>query len=181
MKAEANEQSFRTVLKIAIGTGFGLGYFPIAPGSWAALLGVAFHVATALYVPDIWQTPLLIGAFLAVSAANHILTPWAETYWQCKDPGKFVLDEIAGYLIVPILFHHGRLWQVALWGFLFFRVFDVIKIPPARQIDRQMEGSWGILLDDVVSACYAVLAMYGLMWAGVQFGAEAWLIQPSTF
>ena len=78
-----------------------------------------------------------------------------------------MLDEVAGYLVVPILFRGGELWQVALVGFLLFRIFDIIKIPPARQIDQNMHGSWGIILDDLISGAYAAAALYGLVWLGV--------------
>ena len=40
---------------------------------------------------------------------------------------------------------------------------------------RDMHGAWGILLDDLVSACYAALIMYGLWWAAPKMGLEAWL------
>jgi phosphatidylglycerophosphatase A len=53
------------------------------------------------------------------------------------------------------------LWAVVVFGFLLFRVLDIIKVPPARQIDRDWHGAWGILLDDVVSGLYAS----GLVWA----------------
>jgi phosphatidylglycerophosphatase A len=114
--------------------------------------------------------------FFLVCAANNWLTPWAVAFWQQEDPGHFVLDEVAGYLLVPLLFHQGQLWQVALWGFLLFRVFDIIKIPPARQVDQQIHGAWGILLDDLVSSVYVVLVMYGLWWLGPKIGLEKWLI-----
>jgi phosphatidylglycerophosphatase A len=45
---------------------------------------------------------------------NHILTLWAVQYWRSDDPKHFVLDEVAGYLVIPIFFHHGRPWQVLL-------------------------------------------------------------------
>ena len=157
----------REFIYLAIGTSFGLGLSPIAPGSFGALVGVAYHVAIALYAPASWQVPALVGGLVAVVAANHWLTPWAVKYWQDEDPGNFVLDEVAGYLVVPILFRGGELWQVALWGFLLFRVFDIIKIPPARQIDQNMHGPWGIVLDDIISGAYAALALYALVWLGV--------------
>jgi len=163
-------------LYIAVGSALGLGLSPIAPGTCGTLLGVLFHVFIVLFLPVTFQLTALIIIFIIVCAANNILTPWAEAYWQREDPGHFVLDEVAGYLLVPILFRQGQLWQVALWGFLLFRIFDIIKIPPARQIDQCMHGAWGILLDDLVSAGYAVLVMYFLWWIGPQIGLENWLI-----
>ncbi|HLC16351.1 MAG TPA: phosphatidylglycerophosphatase A [Thermodesulfovibrionia bacterium] len=163
-------------LFLLIGSAFGLGLLPIAPGSWAALLGVIIHVISVLLLPSpLHCTIVLIFALFLVSLANHLLTPWAVQYWNKKDPGNFVLDEVAGYLLVPILFHHGKLWQVALWGFLIFRIFDIIKLPIARQIDRNVTGPWGILLDDLVSAVYTVFALYCLMWIGESLQID-WLL-----
>ena len=73
---------------------------------------------------------------------------------------------------MPIFFHKGPTWQIALWGYILFRLFDIIKIPPARQIDRRMKDAWGILLDDVVSAFYALIVMYlgYYLWAKISSG-----------
>ena len=154
----------------------GLGLSPIAPGSFGALLGVLFHVLIFLFSPVSIQPIVLILVFFLACITNNLLASWAREHWQSEDPKNFVLDEVAGYLLVPILFREGRLWQVALWGFFLFRIFDIIKVPPARQIDQKMHGAWGILLDDLVSAVYAVLVMYFLWWIGPRIGAGDWLI-----
>lgn len=159
--------SSKDKLFVFLGSAFGLGLLPVLPGTWGALLGVMIHVIAVLFLPNsLHHTIVLVVALVVVSAGNNLLTPWAVKFWNKKDPGNFVLDEVAGYLLVPILFHHGRLWQVALWGFLIFRVFDIIKLPIARQIDRKGTGAWAILLDDLISAVYTVLALYLLMWLG---------------
>lgn len=161
---------------LVIGSALGLGLSPLAPGTCGALLGVAIHILIALTAPASLQLPLLAGSLLLVCLFHLLLTDWAVKYWNDPDPSNFVLDEVIGYLTVPVLFHHGRLWQVALWGFIFFRTFDIIKIPPARQIDRNWHNRWGIFLDDVVSAFYAVGVMYLLWWLGPYLGWESWLI-----
>jgi phosphatidylglycerophosphatase A len=165
--------------RVFIGSACWLGLLPVAPGTFGALLGVLMHVLTVILFPHSLQIVALILAFLLVCASHFLLTKWAEEYWQCNDPQNFVLDEVAGYLLVPILFHHGHLWQIALWGFLWFRLLDIIKLPLARQIDRSMHGAWGILLDDLVSAGYAVLVLFALMWVGPRLGLDAWLISNS--
>lgn len=165
----------RERIYLAIATAFGLGLAPVAPGSFGALLGVAYHVALVQYLPASYQLAALIAGLVLVCIANNLLTPWAVAYWKNEDPGNFVLDEVAGYLVVPILFRHEVLWQVALWGFLLFRTFDIIKIPPARQIDRDMHGGWGILLDDIVSGIYAAIVLYALRALSPTLGLEAWL------
>ena len=153
-----------------IGSAFGLGFSPIAPGSCGALLGVLFHISIVLFLPAKLQLAALIIIFIIICLGNHLLTPWAENYWNCRDPKQFVLDEVAGYLLVPILFRHGQLWKVVFWGFLLFRTFDIFKlIPPTKFIDQKMHGSWGILLDDHVSATYAALVMYFIFWLNPSF------------
>lgn len=170
------KQQQKDYVSLFIGSAFGLGLMPVAPGTFGALLGVILHVVVVLSLPPGVQWLALLVLFLLVCAANNILTPWAEAYWQQDDPEHFVLDEAAGYLLVPLLFHQGQIWQVALWGFLLFRFFDIMKIPPARQVDQQIHGAWGILLDDLVSSVYAVLVMYGLWQLGPKIGLEKWLI-----
>lgn len=162
--------------RVLLASGLGLGLLPLAPGTWAALLGVACHLAIATISSPALQTSLLVTCFLLVCAGNHLLTPWAQSYWGSKDPKHFVLDEIAGYLLIPIVFHHGQPWQIALWGFLGFRLLDIIKLPPASQIDRQGTGAWAILMDDIISSLYTVVGLYCLRWISSALGLQRWLI-----
>jgi hypothetical protein len=146
----------------AIGSALGLGP-PRRPGSFAPF-GVAYAVPVFLTRS---VAPWPSGSAAAVRGEPFSLPRPSPTE---GDPGHFVLDEIAGYLMVPLLLPQGTLWQVGFWGFLLFRVFDIIKIPPARQIDRNLHGPWGILLDDLVSGAYAALVLYAYRWLGPAFG-----------
>ena len=161
---------------LCMATGLGAGLAPIAPGTSGTLPGVAAHVMAAMWLPVLWQTPVLSLLLAVVCLIGLLTAPWAVRYWKREDPGRFVLDEVAGYLVVPVCFHHGRLWQVALWGFFIFRVFDIVKIPPAWQIDRRMHGPWGMLLDDLVSGVYTVAALYGLLWLSRSMNWGSWLM-----
>ncbi|MBN2000204.1 phosphatidylglycerophosphatase A [candidate division KSB1 bacterium] len=165
-------KKIQTNINLLIGSAFGLGLSPVAPGTFGALLGVLLHVLTVVFLPNNLHVFVLTFVLILIIITNHLLTPWAQEYWKSGDPGHFVLDEVAGYLVVPILFHQGEIWQIALWGFLLFRILDIIKIPPARQIDRHMKNSWGIVLDDIISGGYAVLLMYFLLWIGQKFHLE---------
>ena len=169
-----NEKSPNNRLKdylfVALGSAFGLGLSPIAPGSFGAFLGVGIHIFIHSLIRANLQLFFFIGFFLAVCVLHFCLTPWAVNYWKEEDPKNFVLDEVAGYLLVPILFHPEFIRptavpfrQVLFFGFILFRVLDIIKVPPARQIDRNLHGGWGILLDDLVSAIYAVIVLYVLL------------------
>jgi phosphatidylglycerophosphatase A len=166
----------QNTLNLSVATAFGLGLSPVAPGTCAALLGVAIHVAISFVASPPLAATLLGLLFVLTCIANHLLTPWAQDYWSHKDPKHFVLDEVAGYLLIPVLFHHGHVWQVALWGFLLFRVLDIVKVPPARQIDRRGSGAWAILMDDVVAALYTVGVLHIFRLVGPILKTDKWLI-----
>ena len=141
-------------LVLTIGTAFGLGLMPIAPGSFAALLGVAVHAAAWHWAPEHTGTTLWV-AFAVCCTLHFLLNTAAAKYWNDPDSGHFVMDEVAGYLLVAIL---AWPWVPAPWilieGFLLFRVLDIVKVPPARQIDRDMHNAVGVILDDLVAAAY---------------------------
>lgn len=146
-----------------VATAGGLGQAPIAPGSFGALLGVGMHLAAwSATDQPLLRVGFLTAGLLFVCWGHFAVTRWAMDYWRDKDPKNFVLDEVAGYLIVPILHPTGNVFLVAGAGFLLFRLFDIAKIPPARQIDRDWIGAWGILLDDIVSGVYAAIVLYGI-------------------
>jgi phosphatidylglycerophosphatase A len=84
-----------------------------------------------------------------------------------KDPGAVVWDEIAA---VPVTFaltsfdrSPGSLAAVLALGFVLFRVFDILKPPPASWLER-LPGGWGIMADDLAAAVYAGLCLHGLVW-----------------
>ncbi len=151
--------SYSEWILVTVGSAFGLGLAPIAPGSFGALLGIGLHALGVMLSPMLpWQT---LGVIFAVVCALHfMLTPVAVRYWNDSDPKNFVLDEVAGYLLMAML---TATWVSPLWimieGFLLFRVLDIIKPPPARQIDEQMHTAMGVLLDDLVAAFYAALLL----------------------
>ena len=141
-------------------TGFGLGRLPRAPGTWGTLLGVAIF----LVLPDSPAYPYwLAGVFVLVSALNILLCPFAERHFGKKDPGPFVIDEVAGYLVVVAGLSKPSL-LAGVVAFFLFRVFDVLKPPPARQFESLPAG-WGIWLDDVMAGIYGWLVLAGLVWA----------------
>ncbi len=169
--AESPSMPGRERFYLAIGTCFGLGLAPIAPGTAGALLGIPVFLGITLGTPYGWHTPLLLVSLLLASTINHLLTPWAISYWGCKDPKNFVLDEVAGYLMTVLLFRGGdNLLLTVLWTFFIFRLMDIIKLPPARQMES-LPGSWGILLDDLMSAVYAAALLHGIhYWQPAWFG-----------
>ncbi len=88
-----------------------------------------------------------------------------------KDPGEVVLDEIVA---VPIVFWCGALPMTLPWlaaGFIVFRIMDVLKPPPARQLEHMAEGT-GIVADDLVAGLYAAIVLWAIQLALAQWGSQ---------
>jgi phosphatidylglycerophosphatase A len=105
-----------------------------------------------------------IGAcLLAVCVLTIVLARWAEAYFGEEDSGKFVTDEVAGFLLTVLLFRTPNVWSSAAWAFVLTRVIDIIKVPPARRLELLPAG-WGVLADDLLSSLYAAAILHLLRW-----------------
>jgi phosphatidylglycerophosphatase A len=150
----------------AVGTFFGAGLLRPGPGSWgsaaAALLwlGAAdgLHLARA---PLAWLTSAAAVCAIAIGVPAATVV---ERESERQDPGHVVIDEVAGQWIA-LVYSRVNLSHL-LAGFLFFRLFDIMKPWPARQLES-MPAGWGIMLDDVAAGVYALLLMLALQhWIG---------------
>jgi phosphatidylglycerophosphatase A len=154
-------------LSVAIATVCGVGYAPVAPGTFG----------TAVTVPMVWAASSLpqwgyVALCAAVTLVAIAASSGAERAFGDHDSGRIVVDEVAGYFWTMVAAPRGSLGALAL-GFVLFRVADIVKPPPARQIDRQMGGGAGVVLDDVAAGLWAALAL----WLLVRGGAVAWIDQ----
>ena len=144
-------------LKELILTFFYTGYSPWASGT-AGTAGA--FVLALLILPTVH-----FGAACAVIVAATLLIgiplgKWAEARWGKKDPGPFVLDEVAGYFVTLFRIDAPKPEVAELVvAFFAFRFFDVIKPPPARRIEG-LHGGLGIMLDDIVAGLYALAVVF---------------------
>jgi phosphatidylglycerophosphatase A len=164
----------------------GVGYFPIAPGTWGSLVAVGIYFALesctyALmrtfggeqggFVFSPWSVFLAVE-LVVITVAVH-LGIWAATRVEAlaarKDPGKVVIDEVAGQLIalLPIVPGVDRGWVTIIAAFLLFRLFDIIKPYPARRLEG-LESGLGIMADDVVAGAYAAVCVSVLVAYGIR-------------
>jgi phosphatidylglycerophosphatase A len=142
-------------LAVAIGTGLGSGFSPVAPGTAGSLVGVALYL------------PCAAGGLPAVALAVALLLPagvWAaglcgERY-GAHDHRRIVVDEIVGQLIALATFPPRPAWLLA--GFLLFRLLDIVKPFPARRIDQRWRSGGGVMADDVVAGLYTNLMLQGM-------------------
>jgi phosphatidylglycerophosphatase A len=132
-----------------IAYGFGSGLSPWAPGTVGTAAAIPLYLLLRP-LPLIWYLTVLGGMF-------------AVGIWACgktarelnaHDPSAIVWDEFLGYLITMAAAPAGWIW-IAL-GFLFFRFFDILKPWPIRELDRNVAGGLGVILDDVLAGLMAL-------------------------
>ncbi len=136
------------LLSKIISTFFGVGYFPVAPGTLTSILIVLaykfylYKLSWPLYFLIIFLL-FLIGVYTSSKFASDL---------SKKDPRKIVIDEACGQLLV--LFRMSDAWFPVLSCFILFRVFDIAKPYPIKKVETLPSG-WGIMTDDLVAAIYA--------------------------
>lgn len=145
----------------------GVGYLS-ASGTFASLL-TCLLLWPLLAWADSWgQMAVAIVGTILFSVLNITMAPWAIREFGDKDPSRFVLDEAAGICLTILLLPARTGWEAGITlaaAFLAFRVFDISKPPPARQLESLPKG-WGILMDDLAAAIYANLVCQVLLrWA----------------
>lgn len=149
----------RNFLIKAFATVFGVGYLPVAPGTWATVVGVAIAYYLGSNMP-VYTILLLILLILGIMTTGII----AKQVDQ-KDPGFLVIDEVVGVMIA--LWGLPLIWPVMICGFFLFRAFDMFKIYPINRLEAQ-PGGWGIMLDDCLAGVYAnIILRIALRCAGL--------------
>ena len=153
----------------------GVGYLPLAPGTWGSLVGVALYLFlwgaaqrvlftnAALHrftLLQVWSpaiTFMLVSIF-CVTMVGIWAASRTEQLLRRKDPGAVVIDEVSGQMIAllsgPFWVHN---WWSILSAFLLFRVFDIWKPYPLRQLEG-LESGLGIMADDIGAGVYALIA-----------------------
>ncbi len=136
-----------------LATGSYVGYLPAAPGTWATiLLGVPLCLALKLL-----GEPLYAAGCLTVAAVSVVSSGFVERRLQEKDPSFVVIDEVSGFLVSMMLVPVSPLSVAAACAL--FRLFDIVKPPPIKALERRCPGGWGITLDDLAAGLYANLLL----------------------
>ena len=140
-----------------IALGFGAGLAPRAPGTVGTFAALALYWALAAVMP-----PLAV-AFLAIPL--FFLGVWAcgitGRHLGTADPGAIVWDEIVAFL--PLAALASASFGLQLLALALFRLFDVWKPFPIREMERRLKGGLGVMADDLAAACYAYLAFIAIV------------------
>ena len=129
---------------------WGVGYLPLAPGTFGSLVGVGLFLLLKFWVVQVVAIVLL--TFVGIWAATR-----TERVLALKDPGIVVVDEVAGQMIalLPVsVFGLGWVWIIV--SFILFRLFDIFKPYPARHCESLRSGL-GVMMDDLVAGAYAAI------------------------
>jgi phosphatidylglycerophosphatase A len=142
-----------------LATGAYSGYAPVASGTVGSLvaLPLIFLSTQLLHVSSALQVVVLV---LAIVGACWVAGA-AEQYLGEHDSGKIVVDEMVGFLTATALLDLTLLRLLV--AFFLFRLFDILKPPPARYFDQHVPGGVGVVLDDVCAGIYANLIVRVLL------------------
>jgi phosphatidylglycerophosphatase A len=147
--------------------GLGLGWLPLAPGSWGSLgptvifAAMGYCAVSTSVIMGVMGVLFALGCYGAVVLSPHTIAVTGQ-----EDPDEVVLDEVAGQ---PMCFMTMSLWPASVFtpmgmlamagaGFFFFRLFDTLKPWPCKRLEELPKG-WGILTDDLVAGIYAAIVL----------------------
>lgn len=149
-------------LKLFIGSGFGSGLLPFAPGTWGSLLAL-LPIYFLMKTGNIFLVPLFvfISSLLSLWVTSACVEQWGE------DPGKLVMDEWAGQALTFISISSVGVLDsdlmILAFGFILFRIFDILKPLGINKLQKY-EGGTGILLDDLLAGLYALICLKTLIF-----------------
>jgi phosphatidylglycerophosphatase A len=141
---------------VAIATCFGCGYFPWGPGTVGSLAALIIAVLLHAYA-GANRPALLIATLLLLAPAIWASTRTARLLDR-KDPSIVVIDEVLGQWVTPLGATALR-WKSFCAAFLLFRLFDIWKPWPVRNLEKLPEGI-GIVVDDLAAGIYGALILY---------------------
>ncbi len=144
-------------IRLLLGTFFGVGHLPVAPGTWGSFFTLPLVYLTVYYFPAFGITVfVVIACILSLICAREAQIEYGD------DPSQFVLDEVAGQSLVFLFtgFIHSFSYDTTLLatGFFLFRIFDIAKPLGINKLQK-LPGEIGILVDDLLAGVYALICL----------------------
>jgi phosphatidylglycerophosphatase A len=147
-----------------VATFFGAGRLKPGPGTWGSIATVILWALISLRIPPGARTWATVTAAAFVTVIGIPAATQVARASGIKDPQFVVIDEVAGQLVTLIAVPLA--WKTFLAGLILFRVFDILKPPPIRQLERLPEGT-GIVVDDLGAGLYALTVMHLFLHFGL--------------
>jgi phosphatidylglycerophosphatase A len=136
----------------------GVGYLPLMPGTYGSLVGVGIFLGLTQVVKGNVLVAVVAVSIIVITFAGIWAASRTEELSGRKDPGKVVVDEVAGQLISLFPLTLFTQWTIVavIISFILFRFFDIVKPYPARRLEA-LKGGLGIMCDDLVAGVYAAV------------------------
>ena len=135
---------------------FFIGYVKWAPGT----LGSIFSLITIIFLHNIVNKNEFIILFICILLMATICIKIYSKSVNKHDAKEIIIDEFLGiYLIIIFSYNFDSFNEFTkiLSIFILFRIFDIIKPFPANWIDKNIQNSYGVILDDIVAAIYTII------------------------
>jgi phosphatidylglycerophosphatase A len=138
-----------------IGSGFFTGYSPVVSGTVGSLAAVLIYL-----IPGFEQLIIIIPAIIIFMVYGIFLGNKFEAEYG-KDPAQCTVDEVVGTWISLVAL--PKTVGIIMAAFLIWRILDIIKPPPASNLEK-LNGGLGIMIDDVVSGIYSLIIMHLIVY-----------------
>ncbi|SHJ73431.1 phosphatidylglycerophosphatase [Malonomonas rubra DSM 5091] len=150
-------QGAQRKLILFLASNAGLGYAPVASGTFGSLMGIPFFYYISGFNWFLQLLTFIALLFLSFWSCNEAGKIYGEA-----DDGRIVIDELIGYLAAVLFLPFS--WGTAIIAFFWFRLFDITKPQPAKWFDKEMKNGVGVTLDDLVAGIYAAIALRLCLW-----------------
>lgn len=137
------------------------GYFKLWPGTFASAISILILFPVIKY--QLVSKEIFIYIFFIIFTISIFFIKKFSLYTNTHDSGKIVIDEFLGIYLIFIFYDLIYIFNdfiTIMLVFIFFRFFDIVKIFPANIIDKKMNNSLGVLLDDIIASIYTILFIY---------------------
>ena len=162
-----------------LATWFGVGFLPVAPGTWASISTIVIFVLFSCldmegqFLFGVSASVLILLLFLGIWASDR-----SEKILGKKDDGRIVIDEvfgqslalfplIANFVFSPLesFFWNASSVAAVVTAFVAFRCFDITKLGPVGWADRRVSGGVGVMLDDLIAGVMAAVCVTAVLFA----------------
>jgi phosphatidylglycerophosphatase A len=147
----------RNDLIIFVATGCFSGFLPYMPGTWGTFAAIPLVMIVHKGEAAVQALAASLFFLAAVWTAGR-----AEVLLGRRDAGPIVVDEMCGFL-VSLTWLPLTVWTLTL-GFVFFRIFDIVKPPPIGNLERVLRGGWAVVMDDVAAGIFANVSIRMLLF-----------------
>ena len=137
------------------------GYFKLWPGTFASVISILILFPVIKY--QLVSKEIFIYIFFIIFTISIFFIKKFSLYTNTHNSGKIVIDEFLGIYLIFIFYDLIYIFNdfiTIMLVFIFFRFFDIVKIFPANIIDKKMNNSLGVLLDDIIASIYTILFIY---------------------